>query len=113
MGIPLKYVTTIVDRKVMGTLLKLETTYPDAGAALVSELFPGHIRPREEAIWAYATRRSAALKKMNKDHQEASKNGREVPKPWGWQEMPPHESPVGDFVDISDIPEAGEYKSAS
>lgn len=56
-GIELKYRQTIVAGKVMEALHDMETKFPQAGAALLDEFFPGDLRPREELVWRFARKR--------------------------------------------------------
>jgi hypothetical protein len=44
----------------MQVLHKVETKFPQAGAALLEEFFSGDLRPREELIWRYARQRYEA-----------------------------------------------------
>jgi hypothetical protein len=108
MGIDLRYVSTIVDRKVMGVLWKLEEEYPRAGHALIQEFFPGELRPREQELFKYAQRRNQAFKEAKKAYNKAKELKAKPPR--YWQNMPPLERPEG-MEDDSDIPTSGEYQS--
>jgi hypothetical protein len=106
MGIDLRYVSTIVDRKVMGVLWKLEKEYPRAGRALIQEFFPGELWAREQELFKYAERRNEAFKEA----KNACNNAKEQGLKGYWQNMPPLERPEG-MEDDSDIPTSGEYQS--
>ena len=108
-GIDLAYRKTIVDRKVMGTLWKVEKDYPKAGAALIQEFFPGTLWPREDALWKYAERRNEAFKNAKKAYEKALAIGSPANMPVIWQSMPPLERPEGADND-ADIPASGEYQ---
>jgi hypothetical protein len=56
-GLELDYQQTIVEGSVMEVLHKVETKFPQAGAALLDEFFSGDLRPREELIWKYSRQR--------------------------------------------------------
>jgi hypothetical protein len=60
LGLELEYQQTIVEGSVMQVLHKVETKFPQAGAALLEEFFSGDLRPREELIWRYARQRYEA-----------------------------------------------------
>ena len=111
MGIDLQYVDTIVDRKVMGVLWRLEKEYPKAGRALIQEFFPGDLWPREQALFKYAERRIEAFKEAKKAYAKAKEQGLKADAPRYWQNMPLLERPEG-MEDDSDIPTSGEYQSA-
>ena len=72
-GIHLDHEDTIVDGIDMAVLSAVETAYPQAGAALVPEFFPGELRFREAFLWSYAKRRADALVSSEKAHNEAQK----------------------------------------
>jgi len=57
-GIHLEYKETIVDGKVMKTLMKLEETYPHVGRSLLETYFPGKLRAEEEQWWEQAKKKA-------------------------------------------------------
>ena len=59
-GLDLEYQQTLVEGSVMEVLHKMETKFPQAGAALLDEFFSGDLRPLEELIWKYARQRYEA-----------------------------------------------------
>ncbi|KAM6495081.1 hypothetical protein JOM56_009704 [Amanita muscaria] len=51
LGLPLEFETCIAQRKVMATLMEVETKYPDVGASMLSIFFPGKLHKEEEIWW--------------------------------------------------------------
>ncbi|KAK3707959.1 hypothetical protein LTR37_011811 [Vermiconidia calcicola] len=98
-GINLRYVDTIVERKVMEVLLLTEGSYPSVGRALLEEFFPGKLYSREQLIWDYTERRYEAWIK------ERSNGGNARRFQW---ELPPCQRPRS-RQDDSDIPQSGPF----
>lgn len=61
-GLDLHYQQTIAETKVMQALHRAEELFPRAGLSLLSEFFPGEMRPRETLIWEFARQRYVTWK---------------------------------------------------
>lgn len=106
-GIDLEYVETIVERKVMAVLWKVEELYPQAGASLMAEFFPGKTTPRESRLWQYARDRAARFEIDQKAYEDDSS----MPKALLW-DMPPLMPDNGSRDEVSDIPIYGPFWNA-
>lgn len=65
-GIPLTLVDTIVAHKVMDGLMDLDCTINGAGESLLTEFFPGSLRPDEYAWWSGNMEKYDAHRKTDK-----------------------------------------------
>ncbi|KAF2147702.1 hypothetical protein K461DRAFT_248571 [Myriangium duriaei CBS 260.36] len=95
-GIDIEHEMTIIERKVMKVLHRLEECHPGAGSALLQEFFPGKLTSREERLWAHAEQRCKTWRKRGYPfNTDATAEA---------DDLPPLHRPA-DRTDDQDIPE--------